>query len=180
MEDLSLHILDIAENSFTGGATRLEIVIEEDTRKDMLEIEIIDNGKGMTPEALASALDPFYTTRTTRRIGLGLALFDQAVRMADGKLVLRSAPGRGTHVSAHLRRSHIDRQPLGNMARTISALVATKPEAEIIYRHGKDGRQVTFSTSEFRKLLPDVPLNAAPVLAFITQSLEEEERTLDT
>jgi signal transduction histidine kinase len=148
MEDLSLHILDIAENSISGSAKRIEIRIDEDRANDVLTIEIKDDGKGMDEQTLQKALDPFFTTRTTRRVGLGLSLLAQATRETDGKIELSSSPGRGTTVKATFCLSHLDRKPLGDINETMRILVAGHPEIDFLYEHRKNGSVYLFDTRE--------------------------------
>jgi hypothetical protein len=135
MEDLALHVLDIAQNSVEAGATGIEIELVEDLDSDRLVIELRDNGPGMDAETLARASDPFFTTRTTRRVGLGLALLAEAARVAGGNLALRSKPGAGTSVCASFRHSHIDRAPLGDLETTLMVLLASHPELHIRFHH---------------------------------------------
>ena len=139
MEDLSLHILDIVENSRNASASRVEIRIDEDTARDLLSIDIKDNGRGMDEEARARALDPFGTTRTTRRIGLGLPLLAQAARECGGGLLLVSAPGEGAEVRAEFRLSHPDGKPLGDLAATLAAIAAGRPELDLRFEYRRDG-----------------------------------------
>jgi signal transduction histidine kinase len=148
MEDLSLHILDIAENSISGSAKRIEIRIEEDQANDVLTIEIKDDGKGMDEQTLQQALDPFFTTRTTRRVGLGLSLLAQATRETDGKIELNSSPGQGTMVKATFCLSHLDRKPMGDINETMRILVAGHPEIDFLYEHKKNGSVYRFDTRE--------------------------------
>jgi len=180
MDDLSLHILDIAENSLAAGATRIAIVIVEDSVQDRLTLEIADNGRGMDASELARAADPFYTTRTTRRVGLGLSLLDAAARAAAGSLTVHSTPGVGTKVVATFQLSHIDRKPLGSMAETISTLVAARPEMELTYRHDRDGRSLLFSTEDIRRQLDGQPANSPETLRFIRAYVAQEEGGLIT
>jgi len=148
MEDLSLHILDVAENSIAASATRIEIKIDEDRAKDLLSIEIRDNGKGMDEETARRATDPFFTTRTTRRVGLGLSLLAQAAEASGGRMELESSPSAGTVVRACFRLSHPDCKPLGDMEQTIMTLVAGHPEIDIVYEHSKDDSTYCFDTRE--------------------------------
>jgi signal transduction histidine kinase len=148
MEDLSLHILDIAENSIAAEAKRIEIRIEEDQVKDVLAIEIKDDGNGMDEEMRRKVLDPFFTTRTTRKVGLGLPLLAQASRESEGTLEIDSKPGQGTTVKAALRYHHIDRRPLGNILETIQTLVVGHPEIEFLFEHTKDGSTYRYDTKE--------------------------------
>jgi signal transduction histidine kinase len=142
MEDLSLHILDIVENALSASADRIEIRIVEDTGRDLLSLEIADNGKGMDAEMRKKALDPFFTTRTTRRIGLGLPLLAQAAEQSGGWLELESEPGRGTRVIAVFQRSHPDRKPLGDTYQTLRTIVAGRPELDLRFEHTKDSQLV--------------------------------------
>jgi signal transduction histidine kinase len=151
MEDLSLHILDIAENSISASAKRIEIRIDEDQAKDLLTIEIKDDGKGMNEHALQKALDPFFTTRKTRNVGLGLSLLAQAARQSDGKIELSSAPGKGTTVKATFRLSHLDCKPIGDINETIRVLVAGNPGIDFLYEHKKNNSSYCFDTRETSK-----------------------------
>ena len=135
MEELSLHILDIVENSVAARADLIEIIISEDKKKDLLSIEIIDNGEGMDKKTVKKALDPFYTTKTVRRFGLGLPLLSEAAKAADGRFSIKSKIGEGTKIKADFQYSHIDRQPLGNIGQTIITLVMGNPEIDLIYVH---------------------------------------------
>ncbi|MGZ5515874.1 MAG: ATP-binding protein [Candidatus Aminicenantales bacterium] len=143
MEDLSLHILDIAENAVTAGATRVRIAVNENERRDVLTFRVTDNGRGMSDEEKARALDPFFTTGH-KRTGLGLPLLAQTVELCGGGLKLTSAPGGGTRVIAHLLYSHVDRPPLTRMAATIMTLVFAHPEIEFGYRHTRNGLIFSF------------------------------------
>ena len=146
MEDLSLHILDIVENSIEAGARDVRIHIREDTEDDLLEVIIEDDGRGMDAEVIAKVRDPFYTTRKTRRVGLGLSLFQEAARETGGDLYLRSDEGKGTKVTATFQHSHIDRKPLGDIARTLRTLMLSHPEIRFRFNHFCDGEEVTFDT----------------------------------
>ena len=148
MEDLSLHILDIAENSISASAKRIEIRIDEDEAKDLLTIEIKDDGKGMDEQTLQKVLDPFFTTRTTRRVGLGLSLLAQAARETDGDLELDSRNGEGTTVRASFRFSHPDRKPMGDIDETIRTLVVGYPGVDFLYEHRKNDSIYRFDTRE--------------------------------
>ena len=171
MEDLSLHILDIVENSTAAGATRVEIEVREDEAADRLTLRIADNGRGMSPEMAAAVRDPFVTTRTTRRVGMGLALLDQAAREAQGALEIRSSPGRGTEVVATFRLSHIDRRPLGDMAETLVTLILGHPDVDFRYEAERGGEQTVVDTREIREQLEGVDIRDPAVLALIRKLL---------
>ena len=140
MEDLSSHVLDVVENSIEAGAQKIEIKICENVKADRLEIEITDDGKGMDAQTLEKSLDPFFTTKTVRKVGLGLSLFKEAARKANGDLCIQSDVGRGTRIIATFQHSHIDRQPLGDMKKTITTLIVAHPEIQFRYSYRKDGR----------------------------------------
>jgi len=140
MRDLSLHILDIAENSIRAGAKHIEISLAENLASDLLSLEIRDNGAGMDEATRRSAARPFFSSKTNRRIGLGLALLEQATRDADGRFEIASEPGVGTRITAAFRFSHPDRKPIGDIAASLEALVAGNPGVDFRYerRSGMD------------------------------------------
>ena len=148
MEDLSLHVLDVAENALTAGADRIEIYIVEDSEQDILRIEIKDNGHGMDEQTAERALDPFYTTKRGKRVGLGLPMLAQAAREADGKMEIRTAPGEGTLVRATFGLSHPDLKPIGDMIQTMATLVCAHPNASFVLEHRRNGALVSQWNSE--------------------------------
>jgi hypothetical protein len=180
VQDLSLHILDIVENSLAAGARRIEIQIEEDTQADRMRIEIVDDGSGMDEEIIQQALDPFFTTKTVRRVGLGLPLFAEACRMSNGELCLESRPGKGTTVKAAFQHSHLDRKPLGNIGDTLITLITGHPEVDFFYGHRRNEKFFSLDTREIKSDLEGVPLNAPPVVLalrrLIFSGLEDLER----
>lgn len=174
VEDLSLHILDIIENSIAAGATNIEVHIEERVVENLLIIKIKDNGKGMDKETLAKALDPFYTTKKTRSVGLGLSMLAQASQEANGSFDIKSKPGEGTDITAQFEYEHIDRKPLGNMAETITAcLVSLGSQTDLRYYHCKDNNEFLFDTKEIRKVLSGVAINNADIISFLRQHIEK-------
>jgi len=172
MEDISLHILDVAENGIRAGARLLKITITEDMQNDLLTITIQDNGRGMEPDFLKSVLDPFVTTRTTRTVGLGLSLFQQSAREAEGDLVVESGLGVGTTVKVRMRHGHIDRKPMGNMAETMLSLIEGNPEVDFVYTHTKNGREYVLDTRSIREELEEISMNSPAVIDIIKQDLE--------
>lgn len=172
MEDLSLHVLDIVENSIAAGAKHVVIWIRESRQEDLVSIEIVDDGRGMNEAVLQKATDPFFTTRTTRRVGLGLALFEQAARAAGGECKITSRCGAGTRVSALFQFSHVDRQPLGDMAGTLLTLVVGNPQMEFNYRYQTDDSDVSFSTAEIKAELDGTPIHSPAGIAAVRKSLE--------
>ncbi|MBN2254771.1 MAG: sensor histidine kinase [Deltaproteobacteria bacterium] len=173
MLELAMHILDIAENSVRAGATVVTIDIREDEATDSLVIEITDNGEGMDKDELARALDPFYTTKTVRRIGLGLPMLKEACRRCDGTFTIESSRIGGTKVVARFRHSHIDRQPLGNMASTMLMLITGNPDMDFIYTHTKNGAAFSLNTRTIKETIEDVPVNNPEIVRFIRNMIDE-------
>jgi hypothetical protein len=179
MEDLSLHILDIVENSFAAGATEIEITIREEIRENRLTVSIKDNGAGMDENTVKKAMDPFYTTKNTRRIGLGLSMLAQAAQEADGSCTIRSILGKGTIIIAHFAYDHIDRKPIGNMAETIAAcLVSYGARTDIKYRHYKNGAVFVFDTREVRKEINGAAINTPEVVSILKRHIEKGLREI--
>ncbi len=172
MQDLSLHILDIAENSTNARATRIAISIEENSAKNQLLLRVRDNGRGMTEQNRRQVLDPFYTTKKVRRVGLGLPMLAQAVRETGGRLTIRSRIGAGTVITACFIYDHIDCKPIGNMAETIINLVAGHGQKiDIVYKHCKDARCYIFDTRSIKRGLRDVPITNPAVLNYLKKNI---------
>lgn len=173
MEDLSLHILDIVENSIKASATLVSINIEEDLAADLLSVEIGDNGSGIVGRNIEDALDPFFTSRTERKVGLGLPLLAQSAMEAEGSISIRPASPTGTNVRASFRHSHIDRKPLGNIIETLMVLIAGNPSTDFLFTYRKAGTSYSFDTRLIRAELEGIPINAPSVLSFIRGYLKE-------
>lgn len=173
MREISLHIMDIVENSVAAGAKQVHISVVEDTKKNQLRIAIKDNGRGIPEHRLDQVLDPFYTTRTTRRVGLGLSLFREAARRCDGEFALHSKEGEGTEVSASFRLDHMDLAPLGDIASSMTSLIMGNPEVDFVYTHERDGRAFLVDTREVRKELEEVPITHPGVIKTIGESIRE-------
>ncbi len=173
MLELSMHILDIVENSTRAGAKLVKINIVEDKKKDKFFIDISDDGEGMDKDTLKKAIDPFFTSKTVRKIGLGLPLLLQATKSTEGHFSVESKKGKGTRVSADFKHSHIDRQPLGDMTGTIISLIAGDPEVDFVYSHQNGDLTYMLDTREIRKELGDIPMNNPEVLRFIRTNIEE-------
>jgi len=173
MEDLSLHILDIAENSVAANADKIEIRISEDNGKDLLSIEIIDNGVGMDKKTLEKALDPFYTSKTVRRFGFGLSLLSEAAKAANGHLSVQSKKGEGTRIKADFQHSHIDRQPLGDIGQTFITLVVRNPEIDFIFEHKRNGHTYCLDTRKIKAQLNEMPINSLAGIKKIRENLKK-------
>ena len=178
MKELALHILDLAENSLRAGATELEITIQRDEAADRLTVHIADNGRGMPPEALARVSDPFYTTKGTRRTGLGIPLATHAAQRAGGSFSIESQEGRGTRITAVFQHSHIDRQPLGDIAGTVAALLLASPEIELRFVCRSGSGEYCFEARQLREQLAGVPLNHVAVLAVLRDNIAGNVRKL--
>ncbi len=175
-----MHVLDLAENSLAAGARRLEIRVTEDPLEDRLTLEVADDGCGMSEQVRERARDPFFTTRTTRKVGLGLSLLEQAAQAAGGELRLESQAGAGTTVTAVFQLSHPDRQPLGDMAATLLTLAAGHPDVEISFEHRRGEALARFSTAELRRQTPGLRLNSPTGIAALRRKLEESLRPIES
>lgn len=173
LRELALHILDLAENSLNADATLVTLDVIEDTSADRLTIRIADNGRGMDAESAQRATDPFFTTRTTRRVGLGLPFLKQATELCNGAMTIDSEPGRGTIVTATFQHSHINRMPLGDLPNTILGLVIGNPRCDFVYRHAKDDRQFEFDTRPIKAELGEVALSEPDVIAYLRREIAD-------
>lgn len=179
MQDLSLHILDLVQNSIRAEASKIDISVLENTERDIFTVTIEDNGCGMNQETLAKAKDPFFTSRTTRDVGLGLSFMQMMAAQCNGKFSVNSEEGKGTKVEITLQRSHIDRLPLGNMAETMMTLVGANENLDFTFNHRVNDQNLDFSTAQMREVLgDDVPLSNFEVLQFISSTIEEETKLL--
>ena len=173
-----MNVLDVAENSVAAGSALTSITVEIDTAKRLLAVTIADNGKGMDEETVRRVTDPFYTTRTTRKVGLGLPLFREAAEATGGALHIRSQPGRGTTVRATFTLGHIDLAPLGDMTGTVVGLVQCNPKIDFVYRVVADGEEFCMDTREVRGILEGVPLSTPEVAVFLRGYLQENTENL--
>lgn len=173
MQDLSLHILDVVENSIRAEARKIAIRIRHDLERDLFTLEIDDDGKGMDEETMKKALDPFFSTKTTRRFGLGLPLLAEAARAADGDFSIESRPGEGTKVRASFQASHIDMKPLGDMAQTLVTLIMGHPEVDIQYSHIINNAQYSLDTQEIKAELNGLSIASPEVIRFIRDHINE-------
>ena len=180
MEDLSLHVLDIAENGIRAGAARIRIDLVEDPETRRLSIAIVDDGSGMAPELVAEALDPFVTTRTERRVGLGIPLFAQSAREAGGGLALESTPGVGTRTEAWFDLGNIDCRPIGDMAETLVTLILGNPEIDFAFTWTKGEDEFELDTAEIREELGGGALQEPAVLSELKRQIADAVRTLQS
>ena len=175
MRDLSLHLLDLAQNSITAGASlvTVRLTLGEDR---MLTMELIDDGKGMSPELLARVTSPFATTRTTRKVGLGIPMMKENAEKAGGTFSLESEEGKGTTLTCSMDTGNIDCLPLGDLSGTLLSLMLTNPLFPDFLFEGKSPKgEGSFDTREVRAALgSDIPCNEPSVAAWLKEALEEE------
>jgi len=173
MQELSMNILDVAQNSVSAGACEISISVSCNKNVDLLTIIIEDNGKGMSAEALENVTDPFFTTRTTRDVGLGVPLFKMAAEMAGGEFYIASQEGRGTTVKATFVYSHIDRAPMGDLAETIGQFICLNEEISINFTYEVDDLKFQASTAEFTTVLEGLPLGTPQVMLLVCGYLKD-------
>lgn len=171
MRELALNILDIAENSVKAKARLVQILVQ--ARDNILTIRIVDDGCGMDKEFLARVTDPFTTTRTTRKVGMGIPLFKMAAEMAGGSFDIVSEKGKGTAVTATFVLNHIDRAPLGDLADTVVTLLDEDSGTDFVFEVRIDEKEFLFDTRELRKELDGVPVNEPEVLVFVREMIKE-------
>ena len=174
MRELSLNVLDIAQNSISANAPLIEIEVLENTEKKELLIGIYDNGKGMTPEQVENVKDPFFTTRTTRKVGMGIPLFKLAAEQTGGHLTIESEVGKGTRVQAVFKTDSIDFTPLGDIITTLTVIIQGHPDVDYEYKHSTSKGEVILNTKEMREILgSDISLAEFEILEWIKNYLVE-------
>jgi len=174
MKDLSLHILDIVQNSIRARAKLIQIEIIELPELDQLIISITDDGTGMSKEEVDRAIDPFYTSRTTRKVGLGLSLFKQNAELSGGSFKLESEVGKGTKVTAVFGLEHLDRPIMGDLTGTILLLI-TDPQnqTDYVFKHQTPNGTFELSTRQIRQTLENVPVSHPEVRLFLKEMIQE-------
>jgi len=173
MKDLAMHIMDIVQNSISAGATLIQVSINESAKDDTYLLTITDNGKGIPAEMLEKVTDPFVTSRTTRKVGLGLPLLKQHADSTGGSLKLESKEGSGTIVIATFGLTHFDRQPLGDIAGTIVLLAAANLKIRFVYEHTTSGGEYRFDTDEVNEMLEGMSISEASVMRFLKEMINE-------
>lgn len=174
-----MNVLDVSENSTRAGASLVTIEVSADQASDRLTIVIDDDGCGMTAEQVERVTDPFFTTRTTRKVGLGIPFFKQAAESTGGSFEIRSEPGKGTTVTAVFVLSHVDRMPLGDMCATIHNLIVYHPDTDFRYTYRYNEASFTLDTREMREILEGIPLNSPEVSDYIMEYLRENQQETD-
>ena len=179
MTEIALNVLDVAENSVRAGAALIRISVFADTRADRMEIVIEDNGCGMTPEQIRQVEDPFFTTRKTRKVGLGVPFFKYSAQCTGGDFKITSQVGQGTRVTAGYVLSSIDRMPLGDMPGIIHTLITFNTHIDFVYTYSVDGRGFTLDTRQVKEILEGLPLDTPEVSSYIEAFLKENTREAD-
>jgi nitrogen fixation/metabolism regulation signal transduction histidine kinase len=178
MRELSLNVLDIAQNSVAANASLCEIEVIESTENKELFIGIYDDGKGMTEEQVRSVKDPFFTTRTTRKVGMGVPLFKMAAEMTGGSFEIESEVGVGTRVKATFKTDHLDFTPLGDMCSSVVLLITMNTHMDFLYRYKIDESEFILDTRQLKEILGDVPLNEPSIAMWIQQYINENTKQL--
>lgn len=179
MKDIALHVLDLVQNSISAKADLIEIEIEENPIKNTYVLSIKDNGRGMAPEFLAKVRDPYTTTRTTRKVGMGIPLLLQNAEAAGGKLEIDSKVGVGTELRATFQLDHIDRLPIGDIAGVIIMTVSMNPNLNFIYRHVGPKGEYIFDTRAVKEVLEGLPINEIGIQKYLKELIEENLKEID-
>ena len=178
MRELSLNVMDVAQNSVRADANLVTITVTESDKSDSLTISIADDGCGMTEEQVSQVIDPFFTTRTNRKVGLGVPLFKLSAEQTGGSFDIKSELGKGTVTTASYVKSHVDMTPLGDINSTVSILIRCNPDIDFVFTRTTDKGSFTLDTRELRVVLEGVPLDTPDVLEWIEQYLKENTENI--
>ena len=173
MKELALNILDIAQNSITAGARNIGITVEEKEAGNLFRITVVDDGCGMSEEMVQRVTDPYFTSRTTRKVGMGIPLFKHSAEQAGGSLTIKSEKGKGTTLEATFEHNHIDRPELGDIAGVMSILIGSNPEIRFQYQHKKNEHAFSLDTNDVIETLEGIPINEPEVLRFIREMIND-------
>lgn len=173
MRELSLHILDIIQNSIAAEASKIKLKVKDDIDNNKFSILISDNGYGIKADKIKEITDPFVTSRQTREVGLGLPLLKAAAVRCDGHLEIESKPGKGTKIEAFFKNDHIDRAPLGDIAGTLVSLIATNPDKNFVYYHFVNNKKFIFNTADIKEQLEGLEINQTSILNWIEEYINE-------
>ena len=173
MKDLSMHIMDILQNSTRAGATEVTLEVLEDAAADTLTIRFIDNGCGMDAETVQKVINPFFTTRTTRKVGLGLPLLKQNTEQTGGSLDIQSEKGKGTTVTAVFGRTHLDRPPMGDLAGTVVLTASAYPDIRFIFHYHNGETDYVFDTVEVNEALDGISIQEPEVIQYLKEMIQE-------
>ncbi len=174
MEELSLHLIDLIENSISAKASLIKILIEVSKSNDLIKIVIEDNGEGMNEEEIEKAKDPFFTTKKNKKVGLGIPIFAQIVESCGGRFEIVSQKGKGTKVNAEMKLSHIDRPPLGDLASTLFTSIIGHPDVDFLIKIKTDEGIVEINTAEIKEFLGESSFNHPEVIIFLRENIDRE------
>ncbi|MBN2165615.1 MAG: sensor histidine kinase [Marinilabiliaceae bacterium] len=178
MKDLSMHIMDIVQNSTRANATLIKIIVNENPGLNMLQIKIIDNGDGMDPEITKQVSNPFFTSRTTRKVGLGIPLLIQNAEQTGGNVSIESDKGKGTIITASFQHRHIDRVPWGDIPGTITLLFSGNPSIDFVYSHHFNNEVFEIDSRIIKKELDGIPINQPAIIKFIKEMIDENLKNI--
>lgn len=173
-----MHILDIVQNSISAGATLVTLTVDESPAEDLLTIVVGDNGRGMTPEQVSRLSDPFFTSRTTRKVGMGIPLLMDSARQSGGDVRIESEPGKGTEVTAVFGYSNIDRPPLGDVANALMLLVSSNPALDFLFTYRYNGEEYLFDTVDVREILGDDALKDLTIIRNLEEMIKDNMREI--
>lgn len=173
MQEIAMNILDIAYNSIKAKASLIQILIHDSSKLNLIKIQIIDNGSGMDQETIKKVIDPFYTTRTTRKVGLGIPMFKENIEATGGKFAIESTVGSGTKVIGEFVRDHIDTPPMGNIVDTITTLIQADDKINYLFKYTSDDDEFILDTKEIKKLLDGVAINLPEIIIWLKDYIKE-------
>ncbi|MFA6926265.1 MAG: ATP-binding protein [Bacteroidales bacterium] len=178
MNDLALHLLDIVQNSLVAGASFITIEVDENPAGNLLTISVKDNGRGMSPEQVQKLSAPFFTSRTTRKVGLGVPLLEHTAEQSGGGLEVVSVPGKGTCLTTRFQYDHLDRPPLGDVANAVVLMISANPGVDFAYKYTYNGRSYNVDTLQLKEVMGDLPLNDLYVMEMIEEMIKENQSDL--
>jgi hypothetical protein len=173
MAEICAHIMDIVANSITAEAKKVDIFIAQDKKRALFTIKVVDDGKGMTEEMSKKVQDPFFSTKTGRKVGLGIPLFKGTAEHCGGDFYLKSKIGEGTEIFASFALNNPDLPPLGNLKDTILVMIVSNPEVNFSFSYTINGKEFTLDTKEIKAQLGSVPINHPQVISFLGKYLDE-------
>ena len=173
MQEIAMNILDIAYNSIRAKATFIQILILDSSKQNVIEIKIIDNGCGMDQKTIAKVCDPFYTTRTTRKVGLGIPIFKENIEATGGTFTISSSLGNGTEVIGSFVKDHLDTPPMGNIVDTIITLIQADEKIDYLFKYTTDDFEFKLDTREIKEILDDVLINEPEIIIWLKNYIKE-------
>ncbi len=178
VRDICFHIIDLVQNAVQAGARNVRVTVRELISQNLLQLEVEDDGKGIDSESLEKIGDPFFTTKTHKKVGLGLPLLKGTAGICHGDFSVQSEPQKGTKISASMEKSHFDCPPLGNLAETVLTLLITLPEINLQFEYYSDNGKFLISTNEIKEQIGDLPLSAPEVYSFLKKYFQQNLQPL--